>query len=104
MRTKIRNRNNQAQHLTLDTNGKVTTSRLDITSESQEVSPFPAGHRKASINRRAQKHNTYKTEIMLLFLSSVDWCVTLAFLVIFIVLLELRPIKDSRRLKTVEEY
>ena len=31
---------NQAPHLTQDTNGKVTTSQLDITNESQEVSPF----------------------------------------------------------------
>ena len=38
-RAKIRNRYNQAQHLTQDTNGKVTTSQLDITNESQEVSP-----------------------------------------------------------------
>ena len=42
-RAKIRNRYNQAPHLTQDTNGKVTTSQLDITNESQEVSPFPAG-------------------------------------------------------------
>ena len=41
---KIRNRYNQAPHLTQDTNGKVTTSQLDITKESQEVSPFPAGY------------------------------------------------------------
>ena len=32
----IRNRYNQIPHLTQDTNGKVTTSRLDITYESQE--------------------------------------------------------------------
>ena len=56
-RGKIRNRYNQAPHLTQDTNGKVTTSQLDITNESQEVSPFPAGDHKASINRRARKHN-----------------------------------------------
>ena len=61
-RTKIRNRYNPAPDLTQDTNGKVTTSRLDITSESQEVSPFPAGDHKASINRRAQTHK-YKTDI-----------------------------------------
>ena len=36
-----------------DTNGKMTTSKLDITNESQEVSPFPAGDLKASTNRRA---------------------------------------------------
>ena len=46
-RAKIRNRYNQAPHLTKDTNGKVTTSQLDITNESQEASPFPAGDNKA---------------------------------------------------------
>ena len=40
---KIRNQYNQATHLTEYTNGKVTTSQLDITNGSQEVSPFPAG-------------------------------------------------------------
>ena len=62
-RAKIRNRYNQVPHLTQDTNGKVTNSQLDITNESQEVSPFPAGDHKASINRRAQKHYKRKTEI-----------------------------------------
>ena len=42
-----------------DTNGRVTNSQLDITNESQEV---PAVH-KASINRGAQTHNKYRTEI-----------------------------------------
>ena len=56
-RAKIRNRYSQAPHLTQDTKGKVTTSQLDITNESQEVSPFPAGDHKASTNRRAWKHN-----------------------------------------------
>ena len=49
-------------HLTQDTNGEVTTSQLDITKESQEVSPFPAGENKAAINRRARKHYKIKTE------------------------------------------
>ena len=40
---KIRNRYNQVPHLTLDTDGKVTNSQLDILKESQEVSPFLAG-------------------------------------------------------------
>ena len=53
---------NQAPHLTQDTNGKRTTSQLDITNESQEVSPFSAGDHKASINRRARKQQK-KTEI-----------------------------------------
>ena len=62
-RAKIWNRYNQAPHLTQDTNGKVTISQLDITNESQEISPFPAGDHKASKNRRARKHNNNKTEI-----------------------------------------
>ena len=59
---KIRNRYNQAQHLTQDTNGKVTNSQLDTTNESQEVSPFQAGDHKAHINRRSQRHSKHKTE------------------------------------------
>ena len=55
-KAKIRNRYNQAPHLTQDTNGKVTTSQLDITNESQEVSPFPEVDHKASMNRRLRKH------------------------------------------------
>ena len=47
-RAKIRNQYNQAPHLTQDTNG---TSQLDITKESQEVSPFPAGDHKPPTNR-----------------------------------------------------
>ena len=50
-------------HLTQDTNGKVTTSQLDITNESQEVSPFPAGDHEVSLNRRAHASITKnKTE------------------------------------------
>ena len=56
-RAKIRNQYNQVPHLTHDTNGKVTTSQIDITNESQEVSPFPAGNHEASTNRSAWKQN-----------------------------------------------
>ena len=42
---KISNRYNQVPHLTQDTNGKVINSQLDITNESEEVSPFPASHK-----------------------------------------------------------
>ena len=49
-RAKIRNRYNLAPHLTQNTNGKVTTSQSDLTNESQEVNPFPAGNHKALIN------------------------------------------------------
>ena len=40
---KIRKRYNQVPHLTQDTNGKVASSQLDTTNENQKVSPFPAG-------------------------------------------------------------
>ena len=59
---KIRNRYNRVPYLTQDTNGKVTNSQLDTTSESQEVSPFPAGDHKAHINRHAQRHSKHKKE------------------------------------------
>ena len=45
-----------------DTNGNVTSSQLNTTNESQEVSPFPAGDYKAHINRRAQRHSKHMTE------------------------------------------
>ena len=62
-RAKIRNRYNQASHLTQDTNGKVTTSQLDITNERKDVSPFPAGDHKASTNRRACNHNKTRQKL-----------------------------------------
>ena len=55
---KIRNGYNQVPHLTQDTNGKVTNSQLDITNGSQEVSPFPTGDHKTSINRHAHESIT----------------------------------------------
>ena len=59
---KIWNRYNQVPHLTQDTNGESDKLTVDITNESQEVSPFPAGDHKAHINRRAQRHSKHKTE------------------------------------------
>ena len=59
---KIRNRYNQVPHLTQDNNVKVTHSQLDITNESQEVSPYPAADHKAHISRRAQRRSKRKTE------------------------------------------
>ena len=41
----------------------LATSQLDIKTESQEVSPFPADDHKASIKKHAEKHNKHKTEI-----------------------------------------
>ena len=65
-RAKIRIRYNQAPHLTQDTNGKVTTSQLVVTNESQEVGLFPAGDHKASTNRsgmKAQRKNKNRNNI-----------------------------------------
>ena len=62
-KAKIRTKNTQAPHLSQNTNGKVITSDLDITNAGQEVSLFPAGDHKASINRRARKHSKIKTYI-----------------------------------------
>ena len=54
-RAKTRNRYNQEPHLTQGTctNGKMSTSQIEITNKRQEVSPFPAGDHKASTNRYA---------------------------------------------------
>ena len=49
-------------HLTKEANWKATTSQLDITNESQKVTPIQAGDHKASMNRRARKHYKNKTE------------------------------------------
>ena len=48
-RATIRNQYNQVSHLTQNTNRTVTISQVDITNESQKVSPFPAGDHKATI-------------------------------------------------------
>ena len=50
---KIRNRYNQVPHLTRDTDGKITNSQLDITNESQEVSPLLCRLRDRILNRLA---------------------------------------------------
>ena len=49
-------------HMTKDTNGKLTNSKLYITNESYEVSPFPEVDRKAQINRHTQRHKKHKSE------------------------------------------
>ena len=38
------------------------SNNFTIRHHKREVSPFPAGDHKASINRRARKHNKHKTE------------------------------------------
>ena len=53
---KIRNQYNQVSHLTQDTNGKVTNSKLDTTNESQEVNPFLVGDHKARVYTPRNNH------------------------------------------------
>ena len=55
---KIRNRYNQVPHLTQDTNGKIANSQLDMSNESNEVSPFPAGDHKAHKQTRTKAQQT----------------------------------------------
>ena len=59
--------------LTQEINWKVINSQLDITNESQEVSLFQARDHKASINRRARKHNTNKKEKKYLNVTGVQF-------------------------------
>ena len=57
----IRNQYNQAPHLTHDTTWESNKNTIKHhTQESQEVSPFPAGDRKATTNRQKirQTQNT----------------------------------------------
>ena len=62
-RANVRDRYNLVPHLTQCSNGKVTNSPLDITSKSQEVSPFTAGDHEATINRCARRHSKHSPEI-----------------------------------------
>ena len=55
---KFWNRYNQVPHLTQDTTWESDKTQLNITSESQEVSPFPAGDHKAAMNGRESMTNT----------------------------------------------
>ena len=56
--TKIRNRYNQVPHLSQDTKWESNKITINITSKSQEVSPFPLGDHKAVMNRRESMANT----------------------------------------------
>ena len=55
---KIRNRYNQIPHLTQDTTWESDKKQLNNSNESQEVSTFSAGDRKAAMNRRESMTNT----------------------------------------------
>ena len=53
----ISNRYNQVPRLTQDTTWESDKTQLNITDESQEVSPFPAGDHKAAMDRRESMAN-----------------------------------------------
>ena len=55
---KFRNRYNQVPHLTQDTKWESDKTQLNITNKSQEVSPFPAGDLKTTMNSRERITNT----------------------------------------------
>ena len=58
---KISNRYNQVPHLTQNTTWESDKTQLNISNESQEVSPFPAGDHNAAMNRRESMTNTRHT-------------------------------------------
>ena len=55
---KIRNRYNQVPHLTKKTTWESDKTHLNITNESQEVSPNPVGDHEAAMDRRKSILNT----------------------------------------------
>ena len=55
---KIRKRYNQVPHSTQDTTWESNKNTINITNNSQEVSPFRAGDHKAAMNRRKSMRNT----------------------------------------------
>ena len=59
---KVRNPYNQVQYLTQDTTWESDKGDKNTikhhTQESQEVSPFPAGDQKATMNRQESTTNT----------------------------------------------
>ena len=58
-KARIRNRYNQVPHLTKDTTWESDkNTRKHNIQESQEVSPFPAVHDKAAMNRQESMTNT----------------------------------------------
>ena len=60
-KAKIRNRYNQAQHLTKDTTWKSDKNTIKRhIQERQEVSPFPAGDHKAAMNRQNITNTKHK--------------------------------------------
>ena len=54
----IRNRYNQAPHLSQDTTWVSSKTHLNIINESQKVSHFPGDDQKAAMKRRKSMKNT----------------------------------------------
>ena len=58
IKAKIRNRYNQAQHLTKDTTWESNKDKIKHhPQESQKVIPFPSGDHKATMNRQENTTN-----------------------------------------------
>ena len=57
----IKNRYNQVPHLSKDTKWESNKITINITSKSQEVSPFPSGDHKAA---QRGKHKTKITQMI----------------------------------------
>ena len=58
---KIRKRYNQIPHLTQDTTWESNKNTMNITNNSQEVSPFKAGDHMAAMNRpKSMRYTRHK--------------------------------------------
>ena len=55
---RTRNRYNRVPHLSQDTKLESNKITINITNNSQEVSPFPSGDHKAAMNRRESMMDT----------------------------------------------
>ena len=53
-----RNQYNRVPHLSQDTKWESNKITINITNESQEISPFPSGDHKTAMNRRESMTNT----------------------------------------------
>ena len=66
MAAKIRKRYNQVPHLTQDTTLKSNKNAINITKESQEVSPFQAGDHEAAMTRSKSMRNTRRKKTQMI--------------------------------------
>ena len=76
---RLNNRYNQVPHLSQDTKWESNKITINITDKSLEVSPFPSGDNKATMNRRESMTNRrYKynvTQIIQKRSTALEWSV-----------------------------